>query len=208
MECGSVFEDKNRCYTWSRLRDWRRLYKYVLCALSCHCRQQVRILPLLLSHWLPCSMQDSWAQRGRDVRRIQEAGLVTDHYQTTHCVNLSRSLTNTALSRKSVCSLCHLLALMDSKSYRQFLTWRQSVTFFALYLVIALHFVFAFLPAIAVMIRLSWEVLKLVQHSLVSLSLHIRLDVHDQRWQLSVSLLVLLPRRAHIGFTTPLPDPS
>ena len=58
-----------------------------------------------------------------------------------------------------------------------------SVQNFALLLAIALHLALAFhfAIAIAVMIRSSRDVLKLVHRSLVSLSMHIRLDFHDQR---------------------------
>ena len=51
----------------------------------------------------------------------------------------------------------------------------QCSQIFALHLAIALHLALALLLAIAVMI------LKFVHRSLVSQSLHIRLDVHDQR---------------------------
>ena len=51
---------------WPGLWDWKQLCKYVQRALSCHCRQQVRILSLLLSRGLHRLMQDSWAhKRGR-----------------------------------------------------------------------------------------------------------------------------------------------
>ena len=123
MECASVSDDKDRYCTWSRLRDWKQLCMYVQRALSWHCRQQVWILSLLLSRGLHRFMQDSWAKRGSDAGKVQEARLLTDSYQTTHCVNLPSSRTNTAWSWKkkqtSVCSLCH---------HRAFMGWKLSPT--------------------------------------------------------------------------------
>ena len=111
-------------------QDWRteQLRMNVQRALSCHCRQQMWISTLLLSRGLHRLMQDSWAQRGRDIRRVQEARLLTDSYQTIHCVNSPNSCTNTSWSwkkKKNVCSLCHHRVSMGSKSYRQL--WNQSV---------------------------------------------------------------------------------
>ena len=71
---------------------------------------------------------------------------------------------------------------MGSESYRQLQNLASvSSQNFALHFAIALYLALVLLLAIAVMIRSSKDLLKLVHHSPVSLSLHIHLDVHDQR---------------------------
>ena len=106
-----INEVKNRYYTWSGLWDWKQLCSYVhraltvwqqLCkivqrAWTCHGWQLVWISTLFLSRRLHLLMQDSRVKRGRTLdRKTQQARLLTDSCQTSHCVNSPSSRTNTA----------------------------------------------------------------------------------------------------------------
>ena len=151
----------------------------------CHCRQQVWILTLLLSRGLQLWMQDSRAKAEGSTKKASANCFLSKQF------NASSRVQPTAWSWISVCSLCHHRAFTGSKSYRQLQTWRQSFQkfsrcIFPLLCTLPLH---CTLPLLSLSVHRE-KVLKLVHRPPVSLSLHTRLDVHDQRWQLSISVLV------------------
>ena len=156
---------------WSGLWDWKQTVQ--VCTLSLSTTNVDFNTPPLT--WFAPLMQDSWGKSRKDPQNSNKFSVPTQSW----------------FWKTSVCFLCHHRASLGSKSYRQL--WVSQFTKCRVAFALALHLALALLCNI----RSSWEVPKLVHHSLVSLSMHIRLDVHDQRWQLSDS--VLLFSRDHVG---------
>ena len=146
-------------------QDWETVFECTPCTV-CHCRQQVWILTLLLSRGLQL-----WCKTREQKRKDPQTEKA--RLPTVSCPNnsLHRGVSNQSLVLKR-----RLLSLSSSRIY-ELLKLSPTPNLasvssqnFALHFAIALHLALALLLAIAVMILSSWEVLKLVHRSLVSLS--------------------------------------